>query len=138
MRDLVVEGLPRMGRNPDAQPAVATQQAQGSPHQLPTASPNPRKLRLSSVLDPTLDAEIQLLTPSGLHHLYDTYKVKFGDYLGGDVDPSADQVSALDIPGSSGGIERPAVGRRHGLRPTRAQAPAQSDVHVVGTQRGHA
>eukprot|EP00435_Cladocopium_sp_Y103_P028091 s625_g7.t1 len=54
-----------------------------------------RKLKLSAVLDPTLDADIVSLTQQELGVMYQSYKDRFGDYPNQDCDPSGDQVSAL-------------------------------------------
>lgn len=54
-----------------------------------------RKLKLSAILDPTLDADIQRLSAQEHGQMYQAYRDKFGDYPNADCDPSADQVSAL-------------------------------------------
>lgn len=59
-----------------------------------TGSPT-RKLKLSSVVDPTLDAEIQQMEQGELNRLYQEYSLKFGAHPAPEVDPSGDQLSAL-------------------------------------------
>ena len=87
----------RMGRNPDRPATTAPVPAitPVGPGGSGSCAPG-RKLKLSAVLDPTLDAEIVMLTPSELQTKYDDYRAKFGDYPASDVDPTADQLSALD------------------------------------------
>ena len=54
-----------------------------------------RKLKLSAILDPTLDAEVVPLTAAEQATLYQNYKDRFGDFPGADSDPSPDQLAAL-------------------------------------------
>ena len=54
-----------------------------------------RKLKLSSVLDPTLDAEVTPLGQAEVQQLYQDYKTKFGDYPSPEADPSSDQLASL-------------------------------------------
>ena len=42
--------------------------------------PQARKLKLSAVLDPTLDAEIQPLTDAEVQGMYERYRNRFGDF----------------------------------------------------------
>ena len=58
------------------------------------ASPT-RKLKLSSVVDPTLDAEITHIEAAELENLYADYRAKYGAHPSQDVDPTADQLSGL-------------------------------------------
>ncbi len=58
-------------------------------------SPNPRKLKLSSILDPTLDAEVQIMSTTEITQCYEEYKKRFGDYPTPESDVSPDQLSAL-------------------------------------------
>ena len=60
-----------------------------------TASPPTRKVKLSSVLDPTLDAEIIQLDPTEIAGMYTDYKARFGDHPSSDIEPTADQLAAL-------------------------------------------
>ena len=84
-----------MGRSPaDDIPGT------GSVAPVPVPPPGPptggsRKLKLASILDPTLDAEVLPIPQSELQVMYTDYKAKFGDFPGPDVDPSPDQLAAL-------------------------------------------
>ncbi|CAE7312378.1 unnamed protein product [Symbiodinium sp. CCMP2592] len=64
------------------------------------AGPSPpaaggRKLKLSAILDPTLDADVVVLEQSETQALYTEYKKKYGDFPSHESDPSVDQLSAL-------------------------------------------
>ena len=61
----------------------------------PPLSGQTRKIKLSSVVDPTLDAEIQQLSQAEVGEMYRKYKVKFGDFPSSDVEPTTDQLSGL-------------------------------------------
>ncbi|CAJ1414471.1 unnamed protein product, partial [Effrenium voratum] len=61
---------------------------------LANAAPT-RKLKLSSVVDPTLDAEIVQLSHEEVTKMYSDYKAKFGDYPSLDVEPTMDQLAAI-------------------------------------------
>eukprot|EP00435_Cladocopium_sp_Y103_P023871 s672_g5.t2 len=54
-----------------------------------------RKLKLSAILDPTLDADIIPLSTEEQARMYQSYRDRFGDFPNSDCDPSADQVAAL-------------------------------------------
>ena len=54
-----------------------------------------RKLKLSAVLDPTLDAEVHLMSTAEVTACYDGYKNRYGDYPTPESDVSLDQLSAL-------------------------------------------
>lgn len=54
-----------------------------------------RKLKLSSVVDPTLDAEIIHMEATELEQVYNDYRTKFGALPSQDVDPTNDQLSGL-------------------------------------------
>eukprot|EP00435_Cladocopium_sp_Y103_P070661 s1426_g35.t1 len=102
--------LLRMGRTPDnpGDPGVQTPAVLGAP--LPPvggSSPGPsqsRKLKLSAVLDPTLDAEIVGLSETEIAGRYDRYKQKYGDFPTPDSDVSKDQLSALAQVISAGAV----------------------------------
>lgn len=95
----------RMGRPPDdpgsTSPAAPMAGATpfppvGGVGQQPAASTGgTRKLKLSAILDPTLDAEIIPLSTGERAELYKNYKERFGDFPGADNDPSLDQLAAL-------------------------------------------
>ena len=54
-----------------------------------------RKLKLSAIIDPTLDAEVVQIDRADVQQMYSDYKAKYGDYPSQDSDPSLDQLSAL-------------------------------------------
>eukprot|EP00435_Cladocopium_sp_Y103_P017556 s2656_g4.t1 len=95
--------LLRMGRIPDLPGDIGPQAP------APLAAPFPpagggaagatasgsRKLKLSSILDPTLDAEIQSLPENEIAAMYERYKTRFGDFPTSEADVSKDQLSAL-------------------------------------------
>ena len=93
--------LLRMGRIPDSpgDPGLQPPVIPGLP--LPPMGGNPagqgqpRKLKLSAVLDPTLDAEIIGLSETEVANRYEAYKRKYGDFPTPDTDVSKDQLSAL-------------------------------------------
>lgn len=69
-----------------------------------TGSPNARKLKLSSILDPTLDAEVQIMCTTEITNCYEEYKKRFGDYPTPESDVSPDQLSALKQVLESGSV----------------------------------
>ena len=97
--------LLRVGRAPDSPgdlglpgPAIANAALPpaGGGGQAPAGPGNTtRKLKLSAVLDPTLDAEIVAMSPAEISQAYQDYAAKFGDQPGAEYDPSPDQLSAL-------------------------------------------
>lgn len=98
--------LLRVGRCPDgpgdsnpAPPAVVAQP-------LPAAGGNTgsRKLKLSAVLDPTLDAEVAQIPQAELVAMYQDYSTKFGDQPGPDYDPTPDQISAIRQVAQAGAV----------------------------------
>lgn len=72
-------------------PAVVAQPVGGGPG----TQGGHRKLKLSAVLDPTLDAEVAVLPQTELAAMYDQYKNRFGAFPTSDTDISLDQFSAL-------------------------------------------
>lgn len=80
-----------------AAPAVAPAPfpaAGGAPAPAP-GGPQARKLKLSAVLDPTLDAEIQPLGDAEVTGMYERYRNRYGDFPSVDADVSRDQLAAL-------------------------------------------
>ncbi|CAK9008890.1 Hypothetical protein SCF082_LOCUS10063 [Durusdinium trenchii] len=80
-----------------ATPAVAPAPfpaAGGAPAPAP-GGPQARKLKLSAVLDPTLDAEIQPLGDAEVTGMYERYRNRYGDFPSVDADVSRDQLAAL-------------------------------------------
>ena len=96
--------LKRLGITPDAPGAtglptsLAVVPAGPATAATPTAtlgqSPT-RKLKLSSVVDPTLDAEITQIEQGEITRLYQEYSAKYGACPAPEVDPTGDQLSAL-------------------------------------------
>ena len=75
-----------MGRQPDVPGGEGPRAPQ------PLAPPSgSRRLKLSSILDPTLDAEVQQLPESEVAQMYTQYKATFTT----ESDVSKDQLSAL-------------------------------------------
>ena len=74
-----------------------------APGPLQSAAPGPtpltvapaRKVKLSSVVDVTAEAEIVPLTSSEIGKLFQDYKASRGDYPHPDYEPSPDQLSAV-------------------------------------------
>ena len=87
---------------------------------LTPASPT-RKLKLSSVIDPTLDAEVQQLSPTEITEMYTRYKNRFGDHPSPEVEPTPDQISALRqlIQAGAAAYADFSVWRPHALRTLR-------------------
>ena len=62
----------------------------------PSASPGGgRKLKLSAVMDPTLDADVFVMERTEVQRLCTEYKARFGDFPSHESDPSLDQLSPL-------------------------------------------
>ena len=91
----------RLKVNPDGpggagppQPTVGAAPFPGTGGGQGPSSPT-RKLKLSSIVDPTLDAEILQVGQEEIAEMFSKYKSKFGDVPSADVEPSADQISAI-------------------------------------------
>ena len=117
--------LLRLGANPDhvgssTAPPVVSIGVSPLPSTSTPTSPT-RKLKLSSVIDPTLDAEILQLEQSEVARMYSTYKAKFGDHPSQEVEPSADQLSGINQMLRSGALPYCdfSVFGPHGLRQLR-------------------
>ena len=108
--------LIRVGKPPDevgqaaAIPMVAPPGApfpavggQGGGTAAPAASTT-RRLKLSAILDPTLDAEIVPLPKEEIAKMYEDYRNKYGDHPSSDSDPSADQLAAMKQVLASGAV----------------------------------
>ena len=85
-----------MGATPDtpgtpAPPAPAA--TGGPPAPLATNSPS-RKLKLSAVVDQTLEAEVNMLTNDEVDAMYREYKQTYGDVPSPEAEPTVDQLSA--------------------------------------------
>eukprot|EP00435_Cladocopium_sp_Y103_P030761 s851_g7.t1 len=74
-------------------PGINTAPSQSSS---PVSKGSPtRKIKLSVVIDPTLDSEVVQLGQSAVTAMYSKYKQRFGDHPSPEVEPSIDQLSAL-------------------------------------------
>ncbi|CAE8651021.1 unnamed protein product, partial [Polarella glacialis] len=67
-------------------------------------SPAGRKLRLSSVVDQTLDADVVPLGQQAIQAMFTDYETKFGAEPHPDVEPTGDQLSALSQLTKSGSV----------------------------------
>ena len=105
----------RIGRQPDVPGQVGV--AQPQPLQPPFPSPGgtssstpaslantTKRLKLSAILDPTLDAEVIPLTTEEQANAYEAYKAKYGDYPSPECDPTGDQIAALRQVIASGSV----------------------------------
>ena len=54
-----------------------------------------RRLKMSAILDPTLDAEVMPMDEGEIAQAYDMYRQRYGDFPTPDSDVSKDQLSAL-------------------------------------------
>ena len=81
-------------------------------------SPSSRKLKLSAVLDQTLDAEVIPLGSEEIAKMFEDYRTRFGDDPNPDSEPTGDQISGLKQLLTSGAIPYIdfAVFGPHGLR----------------------
>eukprot|EP00435_Cladocopium_sp_Y103_P022468 s2001_g5.t1 len=66
--------------------------AGGAVQQAPATT---RRVKLSSIVDPTLDADITPMSNTEQAEAYRQYRERFGDYPSPDCDPSGDQLSGL-------------------------------------------
>eukprot|EP00435_Cladocopium_sp_Y103_P007503 s3840_g2.t1 len=103
----------RMGRTPDNPGAQGPQAPAAGAPPFPAAGgggPDPaqpaatRKLKLSAILDPTLDAEVIPLSAAEQAAYYEEYKRRFGDFPETESDPSPDQLAALRQVLNSGAV----------------------------------
>ncbi|CAJ1428913.1 unnamed protein product [Effrenium voratum] len=85
----------RLGARPDS-PGASGPQVLPEPVKVVAAGWQTRRpLASSSVVDPTLDAEIVQLSHEEVTKMYSDYKAKFGDYPSLDVEPTMDQLAAI-------------------------------------------
>ena len=52
-------------------------------------------MKLSAVMDPTLDADVSVMERTEVQRLCTEYKARFGDFPSHESDPSLDQLSPL-------------------------------------------
>eukprot|EP00438_Fugacium_kawagutii_P029318 Skav216040 [mRNA] locus=scaffold2930:33502:34827:+ [translate_table: standard] len=86
----------RVGATPDTPGAALTTPATAvaaGPSAL-TGVGGSRKLKLSAVIDQTLDAEVIALAGEEINKMYEAYRTKFGDVPSPEAEPTADQLSA--------------------------------------------
>eukprot|EP00435_Cladocopium_sp_Y103_P008443 s1353_g2.t1 len=133
----------RMGRTPDdpGAPSPAAPLAGSPPFPLVGGGgANPgqalgttRKLKLSAILDPTLDAEVIPLEATEIAALYEGYRQRYGDFPGSDSDPSGDQLAALRQVISSGALPFACftIFGPHGQRLLRQQAFTGYQLNVA-------
>ena len=81
---------PQAGTMPFPTPGGTNASSSGIPATSPT-----KKLRLSAILDPTLEADIIPLSTAELGDMYTSYRERFGDFPSPECDPTSDQVAAV-------------------------------------------
>ena len=105
----------RIGREPDILGQTGPSMAQaaqtpfptpgGSSASAPAGSPaTTKRLKLSAILDPTLDADVVALSTEEQAAMYKRYKEKYGDFPSSECDPTSDQIAALRQVLQSGAI----------------------------------
>ena len=91
----------RLGATPDGPGMGAGPPSVAASAPLPPISNNPsapgvaRKAKLSAIVDPTLDSEVQHLSQEEVNGMFKRYREKFGDHPAPDCEPSLDQLSGL-------------------------------------------
>ena len=89
----------RVGAVPDTpgslSPPAALPMAATPAPMVGAPSTSSRKLKMSAVVDQTLDAEVQPLTTDDVHKMYEAYKAKYGDVPSPEAEPTADQLAAV-------------------------------------------
>ena len=92
-----------------------------------------RRLKLSAVLDPTLDADVVSLGNLEIQKLYADYKAKFGDHPSAEADPSADQLASLKQVVAAGSVPYAdfSLFGPHGLRLLRKQTFTSYTLNVA-------
>ena len=111
----------RVGSVPDtpgATPVAAPAPAALAPAAIANTNSPSRKVKLSAVVDQTLDAEITSLTTAEVNAMYEQYRLRFGDVPSHDSEPTNDQLSAVRQLVQSGGVPYIdyAIFGPHGLR----------------------
>ena len=130
--------LLRMGIPPDSQgtpgpPAAVPATGPGSPAAGGQPAAGSRRLKLSAVLDPTLDADVVSLGNLEIQKLYADYKAKFGDHPSAEADPSADQLASLRQVVAAGSVPYAdfSLFGPHGLRLLRKQTFTSYTLNVA-------
>ena len=110
----------RVGAQPDTPgsfgPAVPAVTA-ATPASI-TGQPSGRKLKMSAVVDQTLDAEVIALGTDAINKMYEAYRAKYGDVPSPETEPTGDQRAAVHQLVASGATPYIdfAVYGPHGLR----------------------
>ena len=97
-------------------------------------SPSPRKLKLSAIVDQTLDAEVLPLEQTEVTRMYESYQQKYGAAPSPDAEPTSDQLAAVRQLVSSGAspyIDMAVYGPQ-GLRRLRKLTFASYSLNSVG------
>ncbi|CAE7734064.1 SMYD2, partial [Symbiodinium necroappetens] len=130
--------LLRMGIPPDSMgtpgpSAPAPVAGPGAPAPGGQAGAGSRRLKLSAVLDPTLDADVVSLGNLEIQKLYADYKAKFGDHPSVEADPSADQLASLKQVVAAGSVPYAdfSLFGPHGLRLLRKQTFTSYTLNVA-------
>ena len=93
----------RVGATPDSPGMVAVAPAAVAPPPAPLAGAGaPRKLKMSAIVDQTLDAEVQPLEHAEVTNMYQSYQAKYGAAPSPESEPTADQLAAVRQLVSSG------------------------------------
>ena len=85
----------RLGANPDSSSAAtAPTPTAAAPARIgsPTSA---RKIKLSALVDQTLEAEVTPLPQAELQKMFEDYKAAYGDLPSTETEPTADQVAAV-------------------------------------------
>ncbi|CAE7694268.1 rpsB [Symbiodinium microadriaticum] len=130
--------LLRMGIPPDSMgtPGPSTPApvaGPGAPASGGQAGAGSRRLTLSAVLDPTLDADVVSLGNLEIQKLYADYMAKFGDHPSAEADPSADQLASLKQVVAAGSVPYAdfSLFGPHGLRLLRKQTFTSYTLNVA-------
>ena len=85
----------RLGANPDGSNASAPATPAAAPPAPVTSPQSSRKLKLSALVDQTLDAEVVALPQAELQTMFEDYKAAFGDQPSTETEPTSDQIAAV-------------------------------------------
>ena len=125
----------RVGATPDSPGMVAAAPAAVAPPPAPIAGTGtPRKLKMSAIVDQTLDAEVQPLEHAEVTNMYQSYQAKYGAAPSPESEPTADQLAAvrqLVSSGSSPYIDMAVYGFQ-GLRRLRKLTFASYSLNSMG------
>ena len=108
----------RLGANPDGSNATGAPTPAAAPPAGVGSPIGARKIKLSALVDQTLDAEVTALPNGELQKMFEDYKTTYGDLPLTETEPTADQVAAVKqllVSGSSPYIDFGVFGP-HGQR----------------------